>query len=529
MGLWAEDFYKNRLKSTWKLAFFSAFLIGLLVHMFKLANVLPYWDSLMNHYSSQDMVASGRWFLSVACSLSSHFDLPWLNGILSLLLLGITAAVIAEHFGMESPVLIILSSGLLVSFPAVTATFAYSYTADGYMVAMLLAALAATLSRVEDIRPDRWKRLLLSSLLLCLSCGIYQAYVSFAFMLAVGRAILELLEGKHRPKDFLRWIGAQVLIFGIALGACYGLWKLILLIRHIPATTYQGLDGVGSAAPGDAVLRILRDLVLLIVQWNFFERGITAYAVLNILTVAVFFIGLLLRLRQSDADRSPCRVALLVLLVIAIPFGCYIWHFASNGVYYHPVMLQSAVIFFILTGTVYDRWFSGKAATAAALLLAAVIFSNSVSANVFYDRMHLRYERDYSTAVELNTRIHLVDDGSARAIVFYGDPQVPETEDAVYKALGGCWLPERSLTSWYFLDLYTDFELPYYRVSGEPYPVRGYGPQDPVPWDTELRTPLLSEEEWSGMGLEPAVSAMPLWPAAGSVERIGDVIVVRFS
>ena len=216
MGLWAEDLYKNRLKSTWKLAFFSAFFIGLLVHMFKLANVLPYWDSLMNHYSSQDMVASGRWFLSVACSLSSHFDLPWLNGILSLLLLGITAAVIAEHFGMESPVLIILSSGLLVSFPAVTATFAYSYTADGYMVAMLLAALAATLSRVEDIRPDRWKRLLLSSLLLCLSCGIYQAYVSFAFMLAVGRAILELLEGKYRPKDFLRWLAVQALIFGAA-------------------------------------------------------------------------------------------------------------------------------------------------------------------------------------------------------------------------------------------------------------------------------------------------------------------------
>lgn len=426
---------------------------------------------------------------------------------------------------MESPVLIILSSGLLVSFPAVTATFAYSYTADGYMVAMLLAALAATLSRVEDIRPDRWKRLLLSTALICLSCGIYQAYVSFAVLLVLGHGILELLEGKHRSKDFLRWLAVQALIFGVALGAYYGIWKLLLWLRDVPVTSYQGVGAIGTAALGSAILRILRDLVILTVQWNFLERGITVYAVLNILTAAAFLLGLLLRSRHCGAGRR----LILVPLVLAMPFGCFMWHFASNGVYYHPVMLQSAVIFFILTGTVYDRWFSGKAAGAAALLLTAVIFSNSVSANVFYDRMHLRYERDYSTAVELNTRIHLADDGSARAIVFFGDPQVPETEEAVYKALGGCWLPERSLTSWYFLELYTDFELPYYRVSGELYPVRGYGPQDPVPWDAELRTPLLSEEEWSGMGLEPAVSAMPLWPAAGSVERIGDVIVVRFS
>lgn len=96
MGEGFIQFYRTRVKKSWKLAFFSAFVIGLFVHMYKFTNTLPGHDSLFNVYGTQNIVRSGRWFLAAACSFSSFFDLPWVNGILSLFWIGVAAAVIAD-------------------------------------------------------------------------------------------------------------------------------------------------------------------------------------------------------------------------------------------------------------------------------------------------------------------------------------------------------------------------------------------------------------------------------------------------
>ena len=231
MGTRFLRYYRENIKKRWKIAFWSTLVIGVIVHLFKFVNVLPNGDALMNFYNSQNMVASGRWLLGVACELGSRFDLPWVNGLLSLFFAGLAAAVVSEHFRMENPCLIVLSSGLLISFPAMTFTFAYEYTADGYMIAMLLAAVGALLTRVENIRRERWKQLALGSACICLACGIYQAYVSFAFALAVCDAILELLEGKHSVKKILTWLGIELLIYGAALVVYYGIWKLCLFVQ----------------------------------------------------------------------------------------------------------------------------------------------------------------------------------------------------------------------------------------------------------------------------------------------------------
>ena len=102
MGECFVRFYREKVKNTWKIAFFSAFIIGFLIHIYKFTNTLLVADSLYNFYSTQDMLASGRWFLSIACAPSSYFDLPWVTGLLSLFYMGIAAAAIAEVFEMNA-------------------------------------------------------------------------------------------------------------------------------------------------------------------------------------------------------------------------------------------------------------------------------------------------------------------------------------------------------------------------------------------------------------------------------------------
>ena len=133
---------KQHIAPRQKLAFLSAFLIGLMIHMPVMLSDIPNHDGLSSMYFDQNMITSGRWFLSVACGFSSYFTLPWIIGLLGLFFLGLTAAVLVELLDMKSPVMVVLSGGLLVAFPALSSTFAYVFTLDGYMLALFLAVLS---------------------------------------------------------------------------------------------------------------------------------------------------------------------------------------------------------------------------------------------------------------------------------------------------------------------------------------------------------------------------------------------------
>lgn len=528
--------YREKVKKEWKIAFFSGFWLGLLVHIYKFTNLLPNADALYNFYSSQNMVASGRWLLSVACGFSSRFDLPWVNGVLSLVFMGLTCAMLTEVFRMKNPVLILLSSGLTVSFPAITATMAYEFTADGYMLAMALAALSVCLSRMEYIGKAHWKKLVLSGLCICLSCGIYQAYVSYAFVLAVCYFVTQLLENRQEEKHYWRWIGAQVLIYGGALAGYYLIWKLCLHLQGFAASSYQGIDRVGIMGMGDiltALKKIISDFVRFFLEWNILDHGVTVYSVLNILFLLFFGAGLLWAGWKREIGKKKSHLVLLVLCVLAMPVGCYVWYLTSPDVIYHALMLQSVSLLYILAAVLLDRWASGRWANLALAVLVAVVVNNSVAANMYYNYMDQSFRKTQATAVELSTRIHLLDDGSVKYVALYGGLDQWGQEDHFdpegLRQLGGWKVLSKNILSPMFLSLYTDFDLSYYRMNGVEYPLVELDPNAPAPRDWEFRFPVLPEEEAALLAGTEAVQQMPVWPARDSVQVIGDTVVVKLS
>lgn len=540
MGSELLKIYREKVKNTWKTAFFSAFFIGLLVHLYRFTNLLPNHDSLYNFYSTQNMVASGRWFLSVACAFSSFFDLPWVIGLLSLALMGITAAMITEIFRMENPVLIVLTSGLLVSFPAITATMHYAFTADGYMLAMALAALSVCLTRMEYIGKRHWKKLVLSGICICLSCGIYQAYVSFAFVLAVCYFMAQLLENRREDAQYLRWIGVQILIYGCALAAYYLIWKLSLRKIGVGASSYLGIDKVGILGAGQlvrAILEVIRSFVRFFLEWNILQYGVTVYSVLNILFFGAFGLGLLLAVSKGGCYRKKLRLMLLLLCLAALPFGCYIWLLASPGVTYRTIMLQSVALLYIFSAVLLERWGSLRGGNtlrnAALALFVAIVLNNSVAANMSYAYMELCYEKTHALAVELNTRIHLLDDGSIRYIALCGSLDTWEQEDYFdqekLRQLGAWKHMDKTILTPEFLSLYTDLELSYYSTNDLDHPLVKNEPNIPAPYNWEFRAPVLSAEECYALADTEEVKAMPVWPARDSVRVIGDIVVVKLS
>lgn len=536
MGTELLHFYQNKLKKSWKLAFFSAFLIGFLVHIFKFTNVLLNWDALHNFYNSQNMVQTGRWFLAVACSLSSYFDLPWFNGLLCLIYMGVTAAIVAEVFQMENPCLIVLTSGLLVSFPAITATMSYEYTADGYMLAMMFAALSVALSRITYVSKGHLVQLVLSAVCICLACGIYQAYLSFAFVLALCYFMTELLDNKRQTSQYWKWIFAQVIIYGSALAAYYVAWKLCLKIQGFEASSYQGLDQVGSLGITELIgvlLKIVKNFLLFFLEWNILEHGVTVYSVLNTLFLLFFIVGVLGALIKSGCLKRKLHLVLFLLCIAALPVGCYICHLTSPKVFYHALMLQSICLLYIFTAVLFERWFCARFSNLAMILLSVIVFHNSMTANIYYTMMDQSMKKTQATVTEIATRIHMVDDGSIRYVVFYGSTDAWGQEDHFIsghlRELGAWKSIHKTLVSPLFLMQYTDFDLSYYRSRNIEYPVVELESELPAPSDWEFRFPTLGLEAQAALQATDEVKQMPIWPARDSVKVIGDTVVIKLS
>lgn len=539
MGEGFVEFYQTRIKKSWKLAFVSAFVVGLLVHMYKFTNTLLGHDSLFNIYGTQNVVRSGRWFLAAACSLSSFFDLPWVNGVLSLIWIGVAAAVVIDIFRIGNPVLILLTGGLLVTFPAVTQTFYFEYTADGYMLAMVLAALTVRFSMIGERRKSR---LFLSFCCITLTCGIYQAYVSFALVLSLGYFMTELLENRYEKKLYTLWIRNQILIYGLGMAAYYVIWQIAMVCQgNLQPNQYMGIDTIGQIGPGflwDAVKQTMTSFVSVFMVWNFLRRGLTMYTVLNILFLMAAAYIVVTAVRKSRLYTRKGQMLLFLLCMAAIPFAVFIWFFASQGIQYVVRMEQSVCLLYILCGVLANRWLKPGKSDTAALLLAVIIFNNGVTANMMYQYMHRCYEESYATGVEIATHIHLLDDGTQKEIVIVGLTSWFSEEE--YESGGG--LKELALLKSIYNNLFSagscpalflsevvGLELSYYRVNPEmEVPPVDVGSNNwPVSGGWTWRFPLADEAVKAKLIDTKQVADMPVWPAADSIQVIDDLIVIK--
>ena len=127
------------LTQEYKVGILATWIIGLFAHAYRFFNFLPIWDSMYNFTGTGATYTSGRCFLDFFSSLSSQYDMPWVNGALSLFYISLTVMLLIDLFHIRKTVNIVLLAGLIVSFPTITSSFAYMFTADGYMIAFFLA------------------------------------------------------------------------------------------------------------------------------------------------------------------------------------------------------------------------------------------------------------------------------------------------------------------------------------------------------------------------------------------------------
>lgn len=346
-------YYYSRIGRSEKAAFFSVLIFGLITHI----------HIFSVNYVSRDAVnidnlgatySSGRWLLGFMYDVSSRllgtYQLPFINGFISILFIGLAVVLIINALEIKTQFLAVLLGATIVSFPSVASHFAFMFTTPAYFLSLLFSTLSIYCFHK---RPSIYS-FILGVLLLCMSMGIYQAYLCFSISFALA---IFLNHGLRHKVSFSKLFGRGfqfVTIISLGLILYFLVNKLVLSIKGYGMTNYQGLDKMGQISLSiisQAVSRAYSDQLM--PSWpgiitSFFEMNLTRL----VIVISVF---LFLRIVWGSENGISVKVLLFIaLLVCPLAFNSIHIMVPETVPGVHSLMRMSLIFTFVLPLTYCD-------------------------------------------------------------------------------------------------------------------------------------------------------------------------------
>ncbi|MEG2421585.1 MAG: glucosyltransferase domain-containing protein [Oscillospiraceae bacterium] len=499
------------------LTFCATFLLGLLTHLFMLVNKLPNHDDIGHIFDATYGTMSGRWLLPAMVNLDGKFSAPWLIGVLSMLAIALAACFVVSIFRIRRPLGCILTGALMVSFPTVSSTLTYMFTADAYFLCLALACLAAWLT-------VKYRYGFLGGIVaLTLSMGIYQSYFGVAAVLLVGALIFETLDNRSSFKTLL--LRGVKFVITLAAGLLFYMLIVKFTTRNTELVSYMGISSMGSLSLSELPQLIFsaygRYFTFFLRRDNVFHFAFLRYAFV-LVGIATAALGVYI----IRAKKLPIlSILLLAVLAILYPLAGNIVYVMAPDAPAHLLMVYG-LCFILLAPLALAEYYiamphdAQKSAVSKSLcsgccwvivaVLALTAYSYNIYSNNAYLKMHLGYEQAYSHSTRLLSAIEGTE-GYDRSIpvVFIGaedytvlknpTPELDRTGDIGVFAMGN------HLTSYtydLFLKRFLGFTNPLY-LDGTP--------------------------QSDSCGQQESVKAMPVYPAAGSIATVDGIMVVKLN
>ena len=391
---------KKSILPQWKVCFIWALIMGLIAHLYKITNWLPNWDGLVFRYDAQNMISMGRWFLPVVCAPSSFYDLPFITGLMAIIFHGLGAVCICKMFDVRKKITAALIGALVATFPTVTSVMMYNYVADGYALAFLFSCVAAML--ITKDKPCY----IGSVVLITLSAGIYQAYITVTIMLLLLSMILDLLYKNTEAKNLLLKCAKFLLTGFLGMVLYYLVMTVLLKLTGTTLLEYQGFDNATSLK-GIDIAGALYTIKESFVSYFFdFSTGTSIFSLINCI---VFALTLVLYL--SDAIKNKLgivKILMLCVCVILLPVGASVLSFINSGIDYHNLMKMGFLVFYLFFILQYEKTSIklNKVKQWTILVVCAIlIFNQTIIANVSYHKLNMAYEKSYGTLIRIADRI----------------------------------------------------------------------------------------------------------------------------
>ena len=498
-----------------KIQFCSAFIIGILVHLYLMASGMVNHDSVVvTEYYQWAHNSMGRWFAIVPNMITGSFNIMWLNALFALVYVSIAACLIGACLEIRRTPLVLLLSGVIVSFPALAGWLSYRfYVPDTGMFPVLLSCLAIFLAR-------RFKYgFLFGAIPLLFSLALYQAYIGFFAGVMVLILIRDILTDQKiktvivRALKYLATLFIALIAYVISLNLpSYSYLAGYKDIRSFGGLTIQNLPERFIFSYKDFFDVFFRNSLKL--HQDYWLSGqvyqyLFAIAVIAVLVLLIFIII------NTKLYRDKVRLILLIIAIALLPPACNIIAVLSPDNLY-ILMQYSLVLIFALVLIVIDiaseKVKGSKAAHLSTWFLLVFCFvitiNYAIYSNVFYLKMDLLNKHGQAFATSLVTRIQSEDFYDLDTpIILYGS--APHSFALGYFEYMDA-IPLEDFPNMYslpaYLLIYQDLKNPVYRSSK-------YFPE-------ELR---------DNEAVMRIIADMPAYPLNGSIKLVEGFIIVKFS
>lgn len=501
----------GRVSKESKITFLAAVVFGFIAHMYMFTNKLPNYDDGLNSFGAT--FGLGRWFLWIVGATAYHlnlcFSLPWVNGLLTIGMLGVAAAMVVELLKVKSLMGNICIGAAFVVFPSWTGTLFFMFTAPYYAFAVLLGVCSVWIVQ-------RYHKIFFAApVLLACSIGIYQSYIPFFATLYV---VLLLLAMYDEEMDWIRILKqAFYYLFQLFLGVIlyFVCMKISLFITKQELRDYKGADTMGSFTLDripkvfEAVVENFMGLFLnnnLELSYNLITKGM--YFVL--LVVCIFLMGhkIVAFYRKKRVLEAIAFLILSIAFVIAIN-GIYIM--VEEGVY--SLMCFSYVFMIIFPLALLDRnfqkdekWKRKNVLIVTEYITVCFIFAGilcySHFANGQYLSIQLSYEQATNYAGTLITKIKSTEGYSDELKVCFIGHEIQDRTLYRNDIMGVFDMSGRdralidAYSRIYFLKYYCGFEAEIISVENIEVPVED-------------------------------IEQMPCYPDEHSIQVVGDTVIVK--
>lgn len=312
-----------------------------------LTNKISFHDDVHVMFGIGETYLSGRWFLGIISEFwNRHFglySLPLINGIISLLFIALSVCILCRIFQLSDSISCFLLGSLMVSFPVVTSTFAYMFTASYYFFSVFLMFLAAFLT--IKYRRGGYAGILL----IACSLGIYQAYLSIIATLFIMILILKCMDNNTNPyiiiKDAIKYF--LTLLSGLVLYLFIN--KIIINYKDMGLSTYQGINTIGTLSISQLFEGIKKAYVNYISIINTDYLGLFNNIIIHfsiILSYICFLLVSIWTLLKANSLLKKLQMLIYILLYpLAINFIQIMC--ANNSTTIHTLMVYSTVFIFI--------------------------------------------------------------------------------------------------------------------------------------------------------------------------------------
>ena len=315
----------SSIESNRIIAFISCFVTGMIAHGFLIYNQIFNMDSLYVPYGMSPILASGRWVGVLINNifvllLKYNLSINSFNIITGIFLLSLCSSQLVEIFNIKKRYVSIVISSLIVVQPAIINLTGYSFVFHLDIFFFFFTTYAVKLLLVKN-------KIVIPSILLGLSLGIYQAYMPYALTIIFVYSFLYIIDGNDI--DSLIRLGLKCLVVFIMAVVIYVV-GLKLTVMFIDSTTfentqvgYKGMDtsGLPLTSIPNLFLNILMPYKAFIDIYTGRYGFVTNFPIMRpvLILVLIIFILTILKLLKSTYAKNKINFIISIIIVLLLP------------------------------------------------------------------------------------------------------------------------------------------------------------------------------------------------------------------